>query len=191
MSAITGYLAVAPAGLRTDQAGPLVLEKDSGPCQPLPIALLEQNDDRRERTAIFEAAFPSKFLELRLWFARQFRSPGSPKLSREQTSPGWRPQRSALGPFPLRREKLAFGGNASPASPLSVPWCWRITPSPKTSVEEPDPTGHGSGSFDLDQSAQTGAAHRSSMAGIDWTQAMGVATLVLSLAVICFVAFML
>ena len=29
------------------------------------------------------------------------------------------------------------------------------------------------------------------MAGIDWTQAVGIATLVLSLAVICFVAFTL
>ena len=45
--------------------------------------------------------------------------------------------------------------------------------------------------FDQDQSALTGAEHHAAMVGIDWTQALGIATLVLSLAVICFVAFTL
>jgi hypothetical protein len=56
----------------------------------------------------------------------------------------------------------------------------------------PHPTPCGSGFFiDQDQSALTGAEHHPPMAGIDWTQALGIATLVLSLAVICFIAFSL
>jgi hypothetical protein len=43
----------------------------------------------------------------------------------------------------------------------------------------------------LNQSALAGAAHRSAMAGIDWAQVIGVATLVVSLATICIVAFAL
>jgi hypothetical protein len=45
--------------------------------------------------------------------------------------------------------------------------------------------------IDLDQSAHTGPAHRPAMAGIDWTQVIGITTLVLSAAVICIVVFAL
>jgi hypothetical protein len=45
--------------------------------------------------------------------------------------------------------------------------------------------------IDLDQSAHNGPAHRPAMAGIDWTQVIGIATLVVSAAVICFVVFAL
>jgi hypothetical protein len=45
--------------------------------------------------------------------------------------------------------------------------------------------------IDLDQSAHIGPAHRPAMAGIDWTKVIGIAALVLSVAVIWFVVFAL